>query len=88
MKYTCDNHYPVRDSKISGGIAEAASIFATRKARLMYGRNAVCRVCNQTAYREDGSMATYSAFVGLPRKGGNVTGSNVTFSVYVSTDPD
>ncbi len=61
---------------------EAAQLFAERKARKLYGRNAEVGALRQDGYCPDGSYANYQAFVGRPnKKERNISGGNVHFSV-------
>ena len=59
---------------------EAAAIFAKRAARKTYGSRGDVRTCNVGSYSQDGTLAEFSAFVGLTR-GNETTGHNIQFTV-------
>jgi hypothetical protein len=77
-KYSCTGHRNVSADWMS----EAAEIFAGREARRKYGRSGYCRTCTQQAWRQDGGMAEYSAFIGYSTGRNETTGNNINFTVY------
>lgn len=62
---------------------EAARAFAGRMAREKFGRKGYVRLCNLTAWSQDGTMGEFSAFIGYAT-GECTTGHNVTFTVQES----
>jgi hypothetical protein len=51
-------------------------------ARKTYGAKGDARTVQQGSYSQDGSLAEYSAFIGLTRKN-ETSGHNVNFTVQV-----
>ena len=79
MKFKC-NGYP---DVVAESMSEAARIFAARAGRREFGNRAGVRTCVRQSYAQDGSLAEYSAFIGLTR-GSETTGRNINFTVFAS----
>jgi hypothetical protein len=78
-KYITPDCKPVK----ADSIKEAAHIFARRMARREFGSRGDARTCTMGSYAEDGSLAEFSAFIGVTR-GHETTGRNVNFTVHAS----
>ncbi len=62
-------------------IKAAATVFASRAARRVYGRRGEVRTCNIVASSQDGWRVECSAFIGKRSSGGETVGNNFTFIV-------
>lgn len=61
---------------------EAAGIFADREARKRFGKRGYAHHVRLDSWTGDGSLHTYQAFVGVPEKGGGMSGNNIWIHVY------
>jgi hypothetical protein len=73
---TC-GHRLVEDAR------SAASVFADRYARRIYGKRGYCHHVRQDSYTENGRYFNFEAFIGVNAEGGGTVGKNVWLSVKV-----
>ena len=79
-KYSCEDFRPVRAESLT----DAAGIFALRKARRIYGRNAVVGTLRCNASTRSGDMGQWDTFLGTPsRDGDGIVGANNYLHVYL-----
>lgn len=79
-RFTCQGFRPVD----AYNAAEAAEIFADRKAKREYGRSGYCHHVRLDCWAESGTYANYEAFIGKAVRGdpNTTSGHNVWLTVY------
>ena len=75
--YKCDGFRSVTATDAS----EAASIFADRWARRLWGKRGYCHHARLDSWSESGRFHHFEAFIGTP-EGNGCTGKNVWLTVY------
>lgn len=86
MFYRCNGFKPIRLSAEIRTASEAAHVFAARLAQRRYGKRGEARAIRLNSWNQDGTWASFEAFVGYSVKGnpGCTSGRNEWFYVTIS----